>query len=425
MCWLHGDWMSDAKLAGMIDDAASTMIEIPGEGRQAPIRTWLPPDEIERAAMQQLENAAQHPEVGPAVAVMPDCHVGFGVTIGSVFPTVDAVIPNAVGVDIGCGMCAVNTGVALDARRMDRNFWRGWMGQVQRNVPTGFGAFKTPQDLGDLDRPLRASSLQKLINDKARFQIGTLGGGNHFMEAQVDQTGVIWLMVHSGSRHTGLRIADHYNRAAVSSTEKRNLPVGRDLASLHLEEQLGQDYLADMEWATDFALENRLRMTQEMVEAFANQVDWLGAGVEVGDLSVINIHHNFARLEEHDGQPLMVHRKGATSAEDGQIGIIPGSMGSPSYIVRGKGNPLSFNSCSHGAGRLMSRKAARNVVTPSTFEESLKGTYSRPSMGYADEAPQVYKDIETVIGRQSDLVEVLHELRPIITIKGDSKAKDD
>ena len=206
---------------------------------------------------------------------MPDCHVGFGVTIGCVFPTLDSVIPNAVGVDIGCGMCAVNTGVPLDRGRMDKGFWREWMGQVQRNVPTGFGAHKSPQEMGDLDRPLRATSLQKLLTDKARYQIGTLGGGNHFMEAQVDQDGAIWLMVHSGSRHTGLRIADLYNRAAISSSEQRDLPVGRDLASPRIDEQLGQDYLADMEWATDFALENRLRMIQAMVEAFADQLDRL------------------------------------------------------------------------------------------------------------------------------------------------------
>jgi tRNA-splicing ligase RtcB (3'-phosphate/5'-hydroxy nucleic acid ligase) len=401
------------------------MHEIRDAHDEAPIRTWLPPAEIEPAAMQQLRNAAAHPEVGPAVAVMPDCHVGFGVTIGCVFPTVDSVIPNAVGVDIGCGMCAVNTGVRLDRGRMDRSFWRNWMGQVQRDVPTGFGAHKSAQDLGELDRPLRATSLQKLLADKARFQIGTLGGGNHFMEAQVDQDGMIWLMVHSGSRHTGLRIADFYNRTAISSTEQRDLPVGRDLASLRLDEQLGQDYLADMEWATDFALENRLRMIQAMVEGFADQVDRRKVKQAIGDISVINIHHNFAHLEDHGGQSLMVHRKGATSAEAGQIGIIPGSMGTPSYIVRGKGNDLSFNSCSHGAGRLMSRKAARDAVTQSSFERSLRGTYSVPSMGYADEAPRAYKDIEIVISRQADLVEVLHELRPIITIKGDSRAKDD
>ncbi len=409
----------------MMNETTSGMYEIRESVDAAPIRTWLPPAEIEPAAMQQLRNAAAHPEVGAAVAVMPDCHVGFGVTIGCVFPTLDSVIPNAVGVDIGCGMCAVNTGVPLDRGRMDKGFWRKWMGQVQRNVPTGFGAHKSPQEMGDLDRPLRATSLQKLLTDKARYQIGTLGGGNHFMEAQVDQDGAIWLMVHSGSRHTGLRIADLYNRAAISSSEQRDLPVGRDLASLRIDEQLGQDYLADMEWATDFALENRLRMIQAMVEAFADQLDRLRTKQGVGDVSVINIHHNFARLEEHAGRPTMVHRKGATSAEVGQIGIIPGSMGSPSYIVRGKGNELSFNSCSHGAGRRMSRTAARNAVTPSAFEASLKGTFSQPSMGYADEAPQAYKNIATVIGRQTDLVDILHELRPIITIKGDSRAKDD
>jgi tRNA-splicing ligase RtcB len=401
------------------------MHEIREAPDSVPIRTWLPPAEIEPAAMQQLQKAAGHPEVGPAVAVMPDCHVGFGVTIGCVFPTVDAVIPNAVGVDIGCGMCAVNTGVHLDRGRMDKGFWRKWIGQVEREVPTGFGAHKAAQDLGELDRPLRATSLQKLIADKARYQIGTLGGGNHFMEAQVDRDGLVWLMVHSGSRHTGLRIADFYNRAAISSSDQRDLPVGGDLASLRLDEQSGQDYLADMEWATDFALENRLRMIEAMVEAFADQLDRFKVKEYVGDVEVINIHHNFARLEEHDGRPVMVHRKGATSAEDGQIGIIPGSMGAPSYIVRGKGNELSFNSCSHGAGRKMSRKAARNAVTQSSFEASLKGTYSQPSMGYADEAPQAYKNIETVISRQTDLVDVLHELRPIITIKGDSRAKDD
>lgn len=401
------------------------MHEIRDVPDNVPIRTWLPPSEIEPAALQQLRKAAGHPEVGPAVAVMPDCHVGFGVTIGCVFPTVDAVVPNAVGVDIGCGMCAVNTGVTLDPRRMNKTFWRKWTAQVQRDVPTGFGAHKSAQDLGELDRPLRATSLQKLLADKAKYQIGTLGGGNHFMEAQVDQDGLIWLMVHSGSRHTGLRIADFYNRAAIASSEQRDLPVGGDLASLRVDEQSGQDYLADMEWATNFALENRLRMIEALIEAFADQVDRFKVKEGVGDVSVINIHHNFARLEEHDGRPVIVHRKGATSAEVGQIGIIPGSMGAPSYIVRGKGNELSFNSCAHGAGRKMSRKAARNAVTQSSFEASLKGTYSQPSMGYADEAPQAYKNIEIVISRQSDLVDVLHELRPIITIKGDSRAKDD
>jgi len=412
------DLIRDRRMAG-------TMIEIFDSDNQVPIRTWLPPSDIESAAMDQLRNAANHPEVGSAVAVMPDCHVGFGVTIGCILPTVDAVIPNAVGVDIGCGMCAVNTGVKLDPGVMDRQFWRTWMGQVQRDVPTGFAAFKRPRELGALDRPLRAGSLQPLVREKASIQIGTLGGGNHFMEAQVDEHGWVWLMVHSGSRHTGLRIADYYNRAAIASSNRRELPVRSDLASLRLDEHIGQDYLSDMEWATDFALENRLRMIRAMVAAFAETVNRMSISVEVAPSDIINIHHNFARLEEHDGQTVMIHRKGATSAEAGQIGIIPGSMGSPSFIVRGKGNPLSFNSCSHGAGRTMSRTAARKAISQDMFEVALKGTYSKASMGYADEAPHAYKDIATVIQRQADLVEVVDILRPIITIKGDSRAKDD
>jgi tRNA-splicing ligase RtcB (3'-phosphate/5'-hydroxy nucleic acid ligase) len=390
-----------------------------------PIRTWLPPAEIEAGAMEQLHNTASHPEAGSAIAVMPDCHTGFGVTIGCIFPTVDSVVPNAVGVDIGCGMCAVDTGVSLDQLTMDRQFWRAWMGDVQRDVPIGFGKFSAPQDLGELDRPLRAEPLQHLLNDRARYQIGTLGGGNHFLEAQTDETGRIWLMVHSGSRHTGLRIADFYHRLAVASAERRGLKIRPDLASLRLDDDEGHDYLADMRWATDFALENRLRMINRMVDAFARRAERIGTAVDVDRSQIINIHHNFARIEEHDGQSLVVHRKGATSAVDGQLGIIPGSMGAPSFIVRGKGNPLSFRSCSHGAGRQMSRKAARKEVTEATFEASLKGTHSKVSMGYADEAPQAYKDVQTVIKRQLDLVEIMHTLQPIITIKGDSRAKDD
>ena len=401
------------------------MIEIRTIDNAAAIRSWLPESEIEPGAMDQIRQTASHPEAGEAIAIMPDCHVGFGVTIGCVFPTRNAVIPNAVGVDIGCGMCAVNTGVRMDTRRFDRDFWRGWMGEVQRNVPTGFGTHRAPQNLGALERPLRASHLQELMREKAARQIGTLGGGNHFLEAQIDQDGMIWLMVHSGSRHTGLRIANEYHQQAVRSSKARGLMTGDALSSLPLDDQSGQDYLADMEWATDFALESRMRMIVAMMTALARKIERLGHDIDVERADIINIHHNFAQMEEHNGEHLVVHRKGATSAEAGQIGIIPGSMGAPSYIVRGLGNPLSFNSCSHGAGRKMSRKRAKDAITSSAFETSLKGTFSKPSMSYVDEAPGAYKNIETVIDRQRDLVEVMHVLRPIITIKGDSKAKDD
>ena len=386
---------------------------------RVPIRTWLPVEEIDQPTMTQLENAARHPDATAHIAVMPDAHVGFGIPIGTVLATADAVIPNAVGVDIGCGMCAVNTGLRYDADRMDRDFWRGWAARVGRAVPTGFASHKQGQPLGDLDRALRAAPVQPLVRKRAAFQLGTLGGGNHFMEAQRDESGMIWLMVHSGSRHTGLRIARHYNQLAIEHSERRGVYVPKDLAALSLHDPAGQDYLHDMQWATDYALENRKRMMHRMVEALE---DLAATAI---DADLINIHHNFARAEEHFGRELIVHRKGATSAFAGQTGIIPGSMGTASYIVEGLGNELSLKSCSHGAGRKMGRRAATKAITEQEFATSLAGTYSRAARGYLDEAPGAYKDIDEVIERQRDLVRVLHVLTPVITIKGDSKYRDD
>lgn len=400
------------------------VIETPETG--VPIRSWLPREEIEKGAWEQLVNVSNHPEIGSHVAVMPDCHVGYGVPIGCVAPTIGSVIPNAVGVDIGCGLHAIQTGIAYDRERMDQRFWREWASHVAREVPTGFASHKAPQKLGPLDRKLRATDLQRLLKEKAAFQLGTLGGGNHFLEAQVDEVGEIWLMVHSGSRNTGLRIANHYNGLAVDLTTRRRLVVGKDLASLPLDHEWGQDYLHDMQWATDFALANRKEMGQKLLR-------WLWRTMEAhrmpvthdAPLQVINIHHNFARLEEHGGQQVMVHRKGATSAAKGEMGVIPGSMGTPSFIVRGLGNPDSFESCSHGAGRVMGRNVARKSITAKAFAESLAGTFSKASMSYVDEAPLAYKNVEMVVDRQRDLVEVVHTLRPLMTVKGDSKARED
>jgi len=401
-----------------------TTLELP-ESR-AVVKSWLPLEEIEPGALDQIGNAARHPEVASTMAIMPDCHIGFGITIGSVFPTINAVLPNAVGVDIGCGMCAVNTGVQYDRERMDKTFWRSWAGQVGRDTPTGFRWHKTAQKLRDLDRPLRATGLQPLIRERAAVQLGTLGGGNHFLEAQVDEDDAIWLMVHSGSRNTGLRIANHYNEQAIRNSERRALPVGKDLASLPLDDQAGQDYIQDMTWATDFALASRRQMLDQMLSSLYRQVEHMDAlPVNADHREIINIHHNAANLEAHDGDEVMVHRKGATSAFAGQLGIIPGSMGSNSYIVRGLGNDDSLRSCSHGAGRRMGRKAAKRAIGEAQFARSLEGTWSKPSMSYVDEAPAAYKDIETVIGRQADLVDIVHTLKPIMTVKGDSKARDD
>jgi tRNA-splicing ligase RtcB (3'-phosphate/5'-hydroxy nucleic acid ligase) len=386
---------------------------------KAPIRSWLPPYEISPDTYQQLENAANHPTVGDAVASMPDAHVGYGVSIGCVFPTVNAVIPNAVGVDIGCGVGAVDTGLIFDAERMDKAFWQSWADDVQQAVPTGFSAHREPKDLSDLNRDLRAKELQPLIEQKAMVQMGTLGGGNHFLEAQVDERGHIWLMVHSGSRHTGLRIANFYHRLATELTGKEST---KDLAFLRLDDKTGQDYLHDMEWATTFAVRSRFKMLDAML-----------AGLEIAadhDLhhawdSWIDCRHNYAELEEHNGRKQMVHRKGATNANLDQLAIIPGSMGTNSFIVKGKGNPDSLESCSHGAGRTMGRGAAKRAISQEDFEHSIKGTFSKASMGYVDESPLAYKDIGIVMDRQSDLIDIVHTLTPIMTLKGSSKARDD
>ncbi|MBA3336667.1 MAG: RtcB family protein [Chloroflexia bacterium] len=387
---------------------------------RAPIKTWLPVAEIEPGAMQQLRNAARHPAVGPHIAVMPDCHVGFGVTIGSVFPTIGAIIPNAVGVDIGCGMCAVATGRTYDPKRMDARYWGRWANELRALIPTGFSTHRSARRWDGLNVQLKAKELQPLIKAKAAIQLGTLGGGNHFLEAQVDENNRLWLMVHSGSRHTGLRIADHYNLEARRISARQLPPVPKDLWSLPLHDVVANNYISDMAWATEFALESRYRMLEAMLVALGMEAGEVG-----GRAAFINIHHNFARLETHAGTELVVHRKGATSARAGEIGIIPGSMGAPSFIVRGRGNPESFASCSHGAGRRMSRSQAKRVIDEVDFRAALAGTHTSPSRGYLDEAPQAYKEITNVIAQQADLIEIVHTLRPIITVKGDSKAKDD
>jgi tRNA-splicing ligase RtcB len=351
---------------------------------------------------------------------MPDCHVGYGVTIGCVFPTVDAILPTAVGVDIACGVCAVPTGVQVRRTKHDARFWGNWADRVRATVPTGFAMHRQRQQWDGFEFQFKATELQPLMRDKASLQLGTLGGGNHFLEAQADQDDQIWLMVHSGSRHTGLRIAEHYTKLAESVSASRGENVPRDLSSLPLDDQTGRDYLHDMEWATEFALESRYRMLESMLEALRIDPEEVGGRDEF-----INIHHNFARIEEHEGKSVVVHRKGATSAQRGEIGIIPGSMGTQSFIVRGLGNPESFSSCSHGAGRRMGRKQAKRSIDEARLKASLVGTFTKPSMGFIDEAPDAYKDVATVIARQSDLVEIVHTLRPLITVKGDSRAKDD
>jgi tRNA-splicing ligase RtcB len=278
----------------------------------------------------------------------------------------------------------------------------------------GFDSHNDQQEMGHLDRKLNAKSLQDLF-DRASKQLGTLGGGNHFMEAQQDEEGYIWFMVHSGSRHIGFQIAKHYNDAARKLNNKNKEVTPQNLWFLHFNSQEGQNYYNDMSWAIDYALENRWRMLQSCVDSFFEQLNKATKDVRKDG---INIHHNFANIEEHFDEEVIIHRKGATQAEYNQIGIIPGTMGTASYIVKGKGNPESYKSCSHGAGRVMSRTEAKRTIKKEQLEKSMKDTFSQAQMKFVDEAPGAYKDISDVIENQQDLIEVLYKLKPIITLKG-------
>ncbi len=400
----------------------------------ARVKVWVnTPGEIEAHTRAQINEMARLPFIHSHIAIMPDVHLGMGAVIGSVLPAKDAVSPNIVGVDIGCGMAAYDTGITRTAfieriaeQGMDeQSFWSLWDMETVRDVPMGFKSHKRRQSWDGFDVHLRAKSLRPLIAEKAQYQLGTLGGGNHFIEAQTDERGHVWFMAHSGSRHTGLRIANYYNEAAKKLLGRAKTAYPRNLAYLPKRGDLFHDYMHDMGWAVSFAFENRWRMLEAAVDNFLTlaEIDSpTGARVRRDG---INLHHNFARSERHFGEEVVVHRKGATSAGDGEIGIIPGSMGANSYIVRGKGSPDSFASCSHGAGRAMSRTAARKTIAQDDFKRAISHTFTRPSRGYIDEAPQSYKDVDEVVRRQTDLVDTAHVLRPIITLKGESKARDD
>ncbi len=370
-----------------------------------PAKLWLPLEEVEHEALDQIRNVSRHPEIADSLAVMPDCHKGYGVTIGSVFLTEDSILPNAVGSDIGCGMSAIKTDLVLDDS-MDEAYWRKWAAQVNRDIPTGFNRFDKEKSWSGLGETLKCASLDRLKDERAGYQIGSLGGGNHFLEAQFDENGSIWVMVHSGSRGIGKAIADHYHDEAIDESIARNLNTNTDLSSLSLHNSTAHDYIHDMEWAMRYAKESRKRMCDSMLKAFRQNI---------GVLERIDCFHNYAEVSGNRA----LHRKGATFAGLDSSGIIPGSMGSNSYIVKGKGNKDSMDSCSHGAGRTMSRGAAKRAITSiDQLEEALKGTFTKASFKQADEGPHAYKSIDEVISRQLDLVDITHILQPLITVKG-------
>ena len=386
-----------------------------------PIRSWC--DDLDTKAA----NLANHPQVWRHVALMPDCHVGFGMPIGGVVACRDAVLPNAVGVDIGCGMVAVRT--SRPAAGVTADLVRDILRDLKRDVPAGEGhAHRQPQPWSGFEAFDAAPGWRDARTwDLATRNLGTLGGGNHFLELQAGDDGRLWFMIHSGSRNLGLRIANHHHAVAQRLDErmKAELP-DRDLAFLPVGSDEGQAYLRDMAFALRYARENRRRMMLRFQEAVAAHLPGVAFEPE------IDIHHNYAALETHFGRPAWVHRKGATSARRGETGIIPGSMGTPSFIVRGLGNPDAFESCSHGAGRVMGRLEACRTLKRGDCDAAMRGIVfdgwrrlgadgrHRDLAGKFDleEAPAAYKPIETVMAAQRDLVEPVVRLRPLGVVKG-------
>jgi len=382
------------------------------EGGRGGLQIFNWADDLEEGALEQARNIAALPFAFHHVAIMADAHQGFGMPIGGVLASRKVIIPNAVGVDIGCGMAAIRTN--LFDYDLPPEMLTQVLGNVRSMVPVGLGqTHDIPADWEGFDRAPELQIIQQQI-ESARRSLGTLGAGNHFIEIQAQENGVVWAMVHSGSRNFGLKVAGEYHRAAKAMCERwhSRLPTP-DLAFLPMETNEGHEYFEAMQYSLEFAKENRASMMRCIIAAFRHSV----SSIVVEES--IDIHHNYARWEHHFGQDVIVHRKGATSSKEGETGIIPGSMGTASYIVRGLGNHLSFESCSHGAGRRMSRTAAKRDLNLADEQSKMTGVVGGPrTVADLDEAPGAYKDIDAVMAAQSDLVEVVTKLRPLASLKG-------
>jgi len=383
---------------------------------KVPIKLWL--DDIEEGALGQAKNLANLPFVFKHVAIMPDAHFGYGMPIGGVMATEDVIVPNAVGVDIGCGMCALRT--SLTGLSTDK--LKEILAGIRHCIPLGFKHHRHAQDKSRMPKVPAGKSIDDLPVVSREYrnaltQIGTLGGGNHFIEIQKGSDGYIWIMVHSGSRNLGYQVANFYNRLAADFNARMgsNIPRNWQLAFLPLSSEAGRRYQLEMQFCVDFALANRQMMMERIQEVF------IAAAAPVTFSGFINIAHNYAALETHYRKNVIVHRKGATSAREGELGIIPGSQGAPSYIVRGKGNSESFTSCSHGAGRKMGRKEAQRRLDLEAEKTKLDRQgilHSIRGRKDLDEASGAYKDIDQVVENQIDLVEVVVSLRPLAVVKG-------
>ena len=379
---------------------------------------WI--EEVEKGAMDQIRNLANFPFAFSHIVILPDCHQGFGMPIGAVLSTEKVIVPNAVGVDIGCGMTAVRTSL----HDMTREVLKSMMSEIRKRIPLGFKHHKIAQDPSLMPEPdtsqFKVHEWPVLSSEykNALHQLGTLGGGNHFIEIQEGSDGFIWFMVHSGSRNIGKQVADHYNRLAVQLNKKWNIQgtADRQLAFLYMDSDEGMKYRTEMNYCIEFAFSSRRLMLDRIMAVCSDLVK-----DAVSYSKPINIAHNFASEETHRDRTVMVHRKGATQAFKDQLRIIPGSQGTQSYIVKGKGNPESFNSGSHGAGRVLGRRQAQrqlNFEKEKAFLEKKNILHSIFHKNDLDEAPGAYKNIKTVMSQQSDLVEIVIELHPLAVIKG-------
>ena len=394
------------------------------------VQAWTDGVEVDYQALNQIRHIAGLPIVAGHVAIMPDVHLGKGATVGSVIPTRGAIIPAAVGVDIGCGMCAVRTD--LTAADLPESL-AAIRAAIEALVPVGFSAHDKEvnptheaahgrvlkQRMDALFARFEKLSILQVLGalDARRIwkQIGTLGGGNHFIELCLDEVGAVWVMLHSGSRNIGKTIGE----AAIGMAREACVKAGvalpdRDLAWLNEGTPEFHQYVEALQWAQDYAALNRDLMLFRVMRALRETL-----GREIGSTKeAINCHHNYATVEEHFGSKVWVTRKGAVSAREGQLGIIPGSMGAKSYIVRGKGNPLSYCSCSHGAGRRHSRGMAKRLFDLDALAVQTAGVECRKDEGVLDEIPGAYKDIDAVMAAQADLVSVEHTLKQVLCVKG-------
>ncbi len=380
----------------------------PERGQRVPVWIWARDPAPE--AVRQLQEIASRPYVISHVAAMPDAHMAEGVAVGTVFATERTVVPAALGGDLGCGVAAVRFEIAadlFDRRRLERVLER-----VALAVPVGDRVHRgrgvsVPDEL--LARPLSTHALERVRDRLARAHLGTLGGGNHFLEVDRDAEGRLWLLVHSGSRGLGAAIAAHHRRAAEAHDPDA-------LAGLDVESDAGAGYVADARWAIDFARANRERMIASATETLVEELGVTPDRVE----QVVDVHHNFVAREEHGGRSLWVHRKGAIGLLSDELGIVPGSMGTATYLVRGLGRSEAWRSCSHGAGRRMTRSQARRTIRPHAFAASMRRVvYRAPDVAaLVEEAPEVYRDIREVLEDEEDLATPVRRLEPIAVLKG-------